>query len=713
MIDGSEQPAFPTRPRSVVMMRLSLVIFLASTLITTVASAQTSYPMVMSLSPVATQVGQTTEHTISSRYDLAGATEILITGSGVRGEILPHKDSEKDLTRLKVKFQVEPDALPGVRDFRLITPRGASTLGQLVVGRDPVIAEQKKNDRFDEAQMVELPATLCGAIEGNEDVDYYQFHLDKPTNLTFHVRSATLQDKIHDLQTHSDPIITLKNAAGVDLAQLDNFYAADPLLHYQFKQPGDYYLEIRDVRYQGNRYWEYSIEVHHRPFLKNVYPLSLVPGQATKLQLVGYNLPQTEINFTLPKDTPLGEQQIAFELPEQTLNPVPVLVHTNPSVLETSAANDEPATAQLVELPVTINGRMEKKADLDYYRFSAKKGERFTFEVHARRYQSSLDPTLRILTEKERRLSENDDLRDGVHTYADSRIENWQVPADGDYLLEVRDLQLRGGNSFVYALTAEVAEPNFELYVDTDKSQLTPGNAAVVFVRADRKNGFQEPIQLQVENLPPGVSAECSTILPDQQDGVIIFSCPADTKPIASNLHIFGVASLSDEQGAEKKLTVTGQTLQEIYRPGGGRGHWPVHMHTLAVCEPLDILSIRIEPKTLSLKPGDSQRIEITIERAEGFDKNVTLDVLYRHLNRNYGENLPKGVTLDKKNSKTLLNAKESKGHITLVASKDASEVKDHLIPVMAHVAINFVMKATYVAPLKVSVRKPDSVAAR
>jgi hypothetical protein len=61
-------------------------------------------------------------------------------------------------------------------------------------------------------------------------------------------------------------------------------------------------------------------------------------------------------------------------------------------------------------------------------------------------------------------------------------------------------------------------------------------------------------------------------------------------------------------------------------------------------------------------------------------------------------------VTLDDKNSKILLTGKESKGHITLKVADTAKPAQQQLFPVMAHVSINFVMKATYAVPLKITV---------
>ena len=56
------------------------IVATVSCLATGVASAQTSYPMIMSVRPVAAQVGQTSEHTVQSRYDLYGAYKLLVSG---------------------------------------------------------------------------------------------------------------------------------------------------------------------------------------------------------------------------------------------------------------------------------------------------------------------------------------------------------------------------------------------------------------------------------------------------------------------------------------------------------------------------------------------------------------------------------------------------------------------------------------------------------
>jgi hypothetical protein len=683
--------------------------------------AQTSYPMVMCVRPVAVQVGQTTECEVVARYNLTGAYKVFVSGDGVAATVVESKGeaAKKPVSALKVRFQVAADALLGVRDVRIATPQGVSTLGQIVVARDAIVREAANNDTLATAQTIALPATVCGAIEKAEDVDFYKFKVAAGTSLTFHVRCQRLQNRIHDLQEHADPILSLRNAAGTVLASNDNSFFGDPFLHYRFASAGEYYLEIRDTRYGGNPYWQYCIEINARPFVTAVHPLRATPGRTTRLRLIGHNLPAEPFaSLTLPADTPEGPRWIMLPLGGDKTNAVPLLVSRLPEPKSgewrvESGEKKEKATrpvslstrrSPLATLPCGISGRIAKEDEVHGYSFEAKAGERFTFTVSAREQQSALDSLLRIVNDKGQTLIENDDGRDR-YVHADSRIENWTVPAAGRYTVEIRDLHGRGGDNFVYFLKIVRAEPRFELEIDTDKTLLAPGLASVIFVRAVRRNGFSGEIQLGVEGLPPGVTAQCGRILAGGRDGCILVRAAAAAKQTAVNLRVFGHAPRPDGKG---ELEATARPLQEIYMPGGGRHHYPADMHTLSVGDPLDIKSVTLAPTAIALKPGESKKIEIRIERRPGFKGNVTLDTVYQHLSQIYGGCMPPGVAIDDRASRTLLSGEQTTGHITLKAAADAKPVEKQQVPIMAHVSINFVMKWTYCGePLLITVEKP------
>lgn len=694
------------------MIRFLLALIVA--LIPASARAQTSYPMLLSLKPVAAQAGKTSEHTLSSTYSMFGAHRVIVSGTGVTGEVLTKMEKDKDgkapnLQSIQLKFTIAPDALPGVRDFRVISDTGASTIGQLVIVTDPVIAEQDNNDTRDVAQAVTLPAVLCGTIEKGEDGDLFKFQVTEPTTLNFHVLAMRLEDKIHDLQTHVDPIITVKTASGSTVAAADNRYAADPLLRCKIEHPGEYLLEIRDVRYEGNAHWVYCVEAFNRPFITSINPLGVEPGSTASLQLNGWEPAESaKISWAVPAGLPPGLLLIPLPSANGPTNPVSVVINDLPPVLEASTDNNTPVTGQLVTIPSGISGCIETESDIDCFTFEAKAGDQIGIDVISRRAGSQLDPIISILNEQGSRLLENDDQSAGVISSQDALVDLWSAPADGKYSIEIRDLHLRGGVDFVYFIKLFRPEPKFALILDSDKTPLVPGGCTPLYVRAQRKNGFDGEIQLGIDGLPPGVTATCGRILAGASiDGMILLTADPAAAPASANIRVTGrgTAKIKDQA---KELLVDAIPMQENYMPGGGRNHWPMLMHTVAVVPLADLLAVKATPSEIILKPGESKTIDIEVVRAPGFEQNITLDMVYQHLGGVFANPLPPGVKVDAKASKTLLTAKETKGSIVLTAEPTAAPVEKQLTTVMGHVSINFVMKsATCSPPLWVTVAKP------
>ncbi len=691
------------------------LLFLASN----ISRADRFYPMIMATRPVAVQAGKTCECEVESRYDLRGADRVFVSGTGVTGEVVPPpalKPGAKPvpLTRIKVRFKTEAGALPGMRDFRVITPRGASTLGQIVVVRDPIIVEAANNDTMKTAQAISVPAAVCGALEKQEDVDYYKFKVSAGTALTFHMYCHRLADRIHDLQLVADPILTLRDDKGTVLASNDNYFAADPLLHFKFTSAGEYYLEVRDVRYAGYRYWTYCIEINDRPFVTFALPLRVTPGTTTRLKLDGYNLPIKEASLTLPANEPEGVRRYCLDLgKDQKSNPIPLVVSTLPDVREAPGDNDTPAKAQPITVPCDISGCMDAENDVDCYAFTAKKGERLTFDVIAQRAGSQLDSVLRILGPKGQLLIENDDHQERRSGYSafnltsDSHIEGWTAPADGRYVIQIRDVHQRGGPAFGYLLKVMHSQPSFVMDTDTDKTILAPGTAGVIHVRLTRKDGFAGEVQLGIEGIPAGVKASCGRILAGGTDGCIILRAAADAPRTAANVRIYGTSTAPGADGKPMPLRVAARPLQEFYNPGGGRNHFPVEMHTVSIGDSLDLLEVKISPTSLTLKPGESKKVEVVVKRQPDFKGNLTLDVIYQHLDFPYNNSLPPGVTVDVRASQTLLTGGNTKGWIMLKVAADAKPVENQQVAVLVHASINFAIKFTYASePLRISVGK-------
>jgi hypothetical protein len=526
--------------------------------------------------------------------------------------------------------------------------------------------------------------------------------------------SQRLQNRLHDMQTRVDPMITLRNISGSTIASSDNSFAGDPLMHVQIDTAGEYLLEVRDVRYQGNADWTYAVECSARPFGLVAKPLAVAQGITGNLQVVGLGLGADAMATYGPIASANSRiEQIAPVIASVPLNALQVLVSADPIANEPSGAPSAEATQgaealpMQVAIPSVVCGNIDAPEQADRFRFEAKAQQRLSFEVFARRLGSQLDAKLRILNPEGNAVSEADDSTFDRVLSSDATLENWTAPADGMFTVEIRDLHGRGGSNYPYALQIKPSEPYFLLEADTDKTPLAAGSASVIYVKAQRRNGFTGEIQLGVEGLPPGVRAECGRILAGKPDGAIWLTAAADAPMGMSNIKITGTAEHALAEGQKTGLKATASFLQEVYMPGGGRGHYPVDHHTVSVGKPMDIRSIKLSASQIELKPGGSQRIDIQIERAADYKGNVTLDAMLQHLEQPYGNPLPTGVVVDIGASKTLLTAGESAGYITFKANADAPEVERHLVPITVHVSINFVMKHTFSSdPFYISVKK-------
>ncbi|MFN0197610.1 MAG: hypothetical protein ACKVT0_12775 [Planctomycetaceae bacterium] len=678
------------------------------------------YPQLRGFKPLALQTGTTAEITVMSSNDLRDISRVIVIGTGVEGEVIPNPPEEikagealKPVLSMKLRMTAAVDALPGPRHVRLLSPRGVSTLAEIVVVRDPVVMEAADNNTLDKAQAIaSLPATIYGEIEGKVDVDVYKFHIDRPQSLVFHVWGERLQHTLNDIRGRGciDAMLTLKSSTGATLAASDNTFGNDPLLHYEFREAGDYVLEIRDVRFHGwGEYWGYAIEIHSRPFVTQVFPLAVTPGQGTTFSLVGYNLPaDATAAFTFPEDVPEGKQLIAPLVGDQLSNAFAAIVTRLPIVNEIEADNNAAAVGQVVAYPAAINGRIESPGDVDCYKFAAKKDEKFSFECISRRAGTPLDSYLRVLDEQGQQLAENDDHKYSLFTLADSELEGWTAPQDGNYVVEIRDMVGGGGPSYAYVLNVRKSEPRFLLEANSDKTILAPGINSPIYVRIDRRNGFTGDVELAVEGLPPGVTAECGRILSTGTDGCIILKAASDASVGAENIRITGLATHVFADGSMLPLTATARPLSEIMQDGGGRGLVPVTAHTVSISNPMEVRAVRLTTGEISIKPGTSHKIEIAVERTPGYKGNISFDALFQHLGI-FGDSLPKGVTVDLANSKTILTGDDSAGHLTLIASADAPPVEKQLVPIMAHVTVNFTLKLTFCEPLLVTVLPAES----
>jgi hypothetical protein len=83
----------------------------------------------------------------------------------------------------------------------------------------------------------------------------------------------------------------------------------------------------------------------------------------------------------------------------------------------------------------------------------------------------------------------------------------FELPKAGRYIVRVRDNAYRGDPNYPYRLVLKPVEPDFQAGVVGTDHTLFRGRENIVTLQVRRLEGWDTPIELWAENLPPGVTA--------------------------------------------------------------------------------------------------------------------------------------------------------------------------------------------------------------
>ena len=656
--------------------------------------AQTSFPQITHVFPAVVQKGATAEVSLFCEASTpANPIAVLFEGKGITAKPLVAKGNS-----LKFQVTVAADAVAGLREFRLAAGSGASTVGQILVSDFPVVAEQTNpHIDFSSSQAIKLNSVVSGLLSAREQVDAYKFTAQAGQTLAFSVTSHCFFFKKHSQFLPIDPLISLYDATGREIAANDDFHFADPSLIYKFTSPGDYLVVVRDVDYQASAIMPYNLTLTAGPLVNWAYPLAHPLSQPAAVRAGGANLPDSNLNLQ-----PVSQDFSPGVYPHAQIKTS--LGYSNAFAIFRSSLPIQEELALLnkpLSFPSVVNGRILKQGESDTYSLSLKKGDKIKVEIQARRLGSQLDSFLSLNDDKGRVLASNDDL---ANSTKDSGLQ-YAATADIAVKITVRDLLNRGGLGFNYALVVDREEPDFSFTCDDDKAGIPAGSNAAWYIRLRRGVGFQGPVEFTVSGLPPGVTVAPLVISEGLNDGCLILQAAPQAALGAALVQITGKAKSVDAKGNQVTLVRPAQPLTELKMPGGGRSTWPVTTQIVAVTKDRDITSVKVDQEKITLKPGESVTIEVEILRDANYQGRVTLDVIHRHLGAIFGNPLPAGVTVVDAGGKTALSEKESKGKIILKAAPDMKPVPEFPITVLANVSLNFTVKRGYASkPILLSV---------
>src|SRR4051794_22116219 len=159
---------------------------------------------------------------------------------------------------------------------------------------------------------------------------------------------------------------------------------------------------------------------------------TLLPGTLGAVKVASPN--QISVPITVPPDAPVGFYPIGVRTDDGLTARLLLASGDFPESSE-KEPNDDAGNGQAVSLPTTINGSCGG-ADRDFYRISARRGDRIVVEVEARRLGSGLEPALTIVDPAGHQLASDVDATplDG----GDRRLL-FTAPQDGELAVIVND----------------------------------------------------------------------------------------------------------------------------------------------------------------------------------------------------------------------------------------------------------------------------------
>jgi hypothetical protein len=441
--------------------------------------------------------------------------------------------------------------------------------------------------------------------------------------------------------------------------------------------------------------------LHERCAFEMLGPGIIAPTEIARTKTVWFEgplikQPASQQAEDYPQDY-AGQLQIAADAPldsrwwrcwnaQGVTTALPFVVGHWPEVVEQEIEGDPVPVA--VTLPVTINGRIFPRQDIDVWWFDAQAGQSITCAVAARELGSPLVARLDVRDSAGKVLAESTG-----NSMADAKLR-FVVPASGRYAVHIADVASGGLQHYVYRLSVTAGPWVDQVYplggrrgsqlrletvgqgiaggtIELTVPEVEPG---IIERPLETPAGLANVLRLEVSDLPESLEVEpndapgqpLAVVAPCVLNGRI--QSPGDVdlwevslakgKAVRLALSssrlgspLLAVVSIRDEAGKpvgqidatggeiDRAAIVTppddGKYLIAIGERFAQRGG-PAFVYRLTIDEPREDFRIYV-PDSLSVEVGGQQKLPVTIER-----QGIAKAPLVVHV-----EGLPPGVTCE------------------------------------------------------------------
>jgi len=537
----------------------------------------------------------------------------------------------------KVVMHVPAECPPGEQLVQVRTRSGITEFRSFHVGILPVIDEQEPNNTPAEAQSITLETgggvTVHGIVTG-EDQDCFALELEQGARLSVEVEGLRLGSH------RFDPLISVLGPEGDVLALVDDHPAAlqDGFFSIVAAAAGRHVVQIREAAWGGDGGSRYRLHMGRFPRPSAVHPAGGKAGEKVKVTFLGDARGPVEREIEVPAG-PLDETtRILCAEDGTTPTGLAFRISSLGNTLE-HEPNDDLASATVADTTTAFNGIIGKPGDVDHFRFTATKGQSFQVECHARRLGSGLDPVVSIHQADGRQLVANDDAGG-----PDSGFK-FDPPADGEYVLRVKDHLGRGQADFTYRVemlpttpSLTLSIPRIDRYSQTRQTIFVPrGNRYAVLMNVQRRN-FDGELSLEGNELPAGITMHAPRFQPGKTQVPIVFEAAADA-PLGGRLVDFQARQVTepDPEGTrhpDESRGVRGGFINDadfVLGSPNNTAHYTGRAQRLAVAVIEEVpFRVEIVQPTAPLVRKGRLDLLVKVTRQDGFDKPVTVEFPFR-----------------------------------------------------------------------------------
>lgn len=507
---------------------LSAAVLIAA--ITTVFAQSVCLPLprLLTTMPMGGTVGTQVEITISGE-NIEDISELMFTHPGLTAT--PKLDANGQSEANKYVVTIAADCPPGIHEARLMTRLGISSARVFCVDTLPEVTQTAPNTTLATAMELKVNS-ICNAVMTTKAVDHYWFNAVKGYRYIVNCASRGIDSKL-------DAVLIIGDSAGRDLV----VERRGGTLDFTAPEDGRHVIKVHELTFKGGPAFYYRLA------LQELAADAAIPEFAATKTVNSCSWP-------------------------------PAGLAASAAFAETEPNSEQ---AQKISLPCDIAGNFFPAADVDRFEFAATKGDVWWVEVASERLGRPTDPAVLVqhvsgegadekLTDvveftdiaSPMKPSSNGYAYDGPPYDGGSAdiIGKLEIKEDGVHRLQLTDLfgGTRNDARNVYRLVIRKAAPDFAVAAwglhmelrNGDRNALSKplalraGVTTALEVMAVRRDGFDGAIELVMEGLPEGVTAQGLKIPAGQTRGIMLITADQNAPRSLANVTFYGRATLGE-----------------------------------------------------------------------------------------------------------------------------------------------------------------------